>query len=103
MSLKQPYFNMVKSGVKTIELRLYDKKRQQLNIGDLISFQNENTYITKKIKDLIIAKNFKTLFDTIDIKKTGFKEKDNTIKIMEKFYDNDRQNKFGVIGIVLED
>ena len=38
-------FEQIKSGVKTIELRLYDEKRQALSVvGDTIIFTNLTEY-----------------------------------------------------------
>jgi len=103
MNLKQPYFDMVKKGVKTIELRLYDEKRQQIQIGDSILFQNENKHHLVKVKELVKAQNFDSLFKIIDIKKTGLGNKENALKIMNQFYPINKQNEIGVVGIVLED
>lgn len=41
LKLKPKYFNYIKNGTKRIELRLYDEKRQTINIGDTIIFQRE--------------------------------------------------------------
>ena len=38
MKLHQEPFESIKKGAKTIELRLYDEKRQALKSGDLIDF-----------------------------------------------------------------
>ena len=38
MRLNKEPFEMIKSGMKTIELRLYDEKRKLLRIGDEIEF-----------------------------------------------------------------
>lgn len=44
-------FNAITSGAKTIESRLYDEKRQTIQIGDTIVFTNrENTDQTVSIK-----------------------------------------------------
>lgn len=40
MKLKPIPFHQMKGGAKTIELRLYDPKRQQIKIGDQIEFTN---------------------------------------------------------------
>lgn len=102
MTLKQPYYEYIRSGYKTIELRLYDNKRQQIRPGDEIIFQNGDLTNTVKVKGLIRAENFESLFDIIDVKKTGLENKERAINIMEEFYDKDAQNKFGVVGIIVE-
>ena len=38
MNLNDTPYNMIKSGRKTIELRLYDEKRRMISIGDEIEF-----------------------------------------------------------------
>ena len=40
MKLLPQYFEAVKSGRKTVEMRLYDKKRQSIRSGDKITFTN---------------------------------------------------------------
>lgn len=40
MSLRNKPFNSIKSGTKTIELRLYDEKRKLISVGDIITFTN---------------------------------------------------------------
>ena len=40
MKLNPAPFAMIKSGKKTIELRLFDEKRQQIKAGDAIEFTN---------------------------------------------------------------
>ena len=102
MTLKQPYFDLIKNGKKTIELRLYDAKRQQIAPGDEIIFQNGDKSNTVVVMGLVRARSFASLFDIIDVKKTGLEEREKAISIMEQFYDQDAQNKFGVVGIVVK-
>ena len=40
MRLRAEPFAKIAAGKKTIELRLYDKKRKQIQIGDTIRFTN---------------------------------------------------------------
>lgn len=102
MTVKQPYFEYLRSGYKTIELRLYDSKRQLIRPGDEIIFSNGNLSFSVKVKGLVRAENFESLFEIIDVKKTGLETEERAIDIMEQFYDKDAQAKFGVVGIVVE-
>lgn len=43
MNLNNDPFNRIKDGIKTIELRLNDEKRQLLKEKDLIEFTNRTT------------------------------------------------------------
>ena len=38
MNLQPSYFDFIKDGTKRIELRLFDEKRQQIQLGDIIEF-----------------------------------------------------------------
>ena len=38
MNLQPKYFDFIKDGTKRIELRLYDEKRRQIQLGDIIEF-----------------------------------------------------------------
>ena len=40
MNLTPSPLEKIRSGIKTIELRLYDEKRQAVSIGDTITFFN---------------------------------------------------------------
>ena len=102
MTLKQPYFDLIKEGRKTVELRLYDNKRQQIKVGDTIRFQNGDSFHTVKVTALFIAENFEGLFKLVNPKLTGLDSVENAIKVMEQFYDKDAQAKFGVVGIFIK-
>jgi ASC-1-like (ASCH) protein len=61
MNLSEPHFTNIKKNIKTIEIRLYDKKRRQLKVNDYITFtkrENNNIKFIKKIKNIKIFKNF---------------------------------------------
>ena len=52
MNLQSKYFDFIKDGTKRIELRLYDKKRQQIEIGDIIEFpKSETEKLNAKVTD----------------------------------------------------
>ena len=55
MKLHNDPFNLIKSGTKTIELRLNDLKRQKIKVGDLIEFTNRVTdeKMVVRVVDLI--------------------------------------------------
>ena len=63
MELEQGPFEMIENGSKTIELRLYDQKRQRLSVGDLIVFTNraDSRRLTARILKLHIYDSFKEL------------------------------------------
>ena len=62
MMLQDRPFEMIKRGIKTVEMRLHDKKRQAVNVGDQIMFTNVRT--GEKMTVRVIAKN---IFDNFEV------------------------------------
>ena len=76
MNLASEPFEQIKSGAKTIELRLYDEKRQNVSEGDTIIFSNlsNKRQITAKVLKLHIFDNFKELYNNLTLTKCGYAE-----------------------------
>lgn len=105
MSLRPEYYEMVLSGEKDIELRLYDEKRRQMHNGDIVLIfdtQNRPNYIRCKIVRMHIARSFADLGDKISIHRTGFASLEKLLHAVSKFYTEDQESKYGVVGIELE-
>ena len=61
MRLHQKPFDQIKSGIKTIEARVNDEKRRQLNVGDTITFKlrdHEDVTFTAEIVKLELFPTF---------------------------------------------
>ncbi|MBQ3099425.1 MAG: ASCH domain-containing protein [Clostridia bacterium] len=106
MRLDPSPFEMIKSGQKTIELRLFDEKRRQVKIGDDVVFTNTATGETlcKRVAGLHLFNNFDELYDSLPLLKCGYTA-ENVDKAhpwdMERYYSADRQKEYGVVGIEL--
>ncbi len=102
MTVKTKYYNLLKSGQKTVELRLFDEKRQQIKEGDTIVFSNTaditDTFQAKVIK-LHHADSFKSLLQKIRPQQAGFETEEKLLTAVEEFYTPDAQQKYGVVGI----
>lgn len=106
MKLNASPFEMIKSGVKSIELRLYDEKRQKIKIGDTIIFTNTLTgeKIRTTVKGLHRFVNFEELYRALPLLKCGYTSDDvDTARPsdMEEYYSAKEQKKYGVVGIEL--
>ena len=53
MKLNESPFERIKNGTKTVEIRLYDEKRQQVKIGDKIEFSKLPDLQEKLLVDVI--------------------------------------------------
>lgn len=103
MKLTQEPFYKIKSGMKTIELRLNDEKRQKVNAGDFIEFSlidNNTEKITVRVTELHHFNSFNELFSVIPKEKIGYSENEPfDASYMNKFYSEENQEKYGVLGI----
>ena len=105
MNLYNDAFNLIKQGSKTIELRLYDEKRQKILIGDLIQFINidNKNVLSTKVKNIFIYKDFQKLYKDFDKMSIGYKEYEiANYKDMEQYYSIEDIEKYGVIGIEIQ-
>lgn len=107
MKLNPAPFEMIKSGQKTIELRLYDEKRQLVNICDEIVFINTVTGETLQTKVLKLHHfdSFADLYKSLPLLKCGYTRENvgsATPADMEQYYSVDEQNKYGVLGIEIK-
>ena len=98
-------FNAIISGNKTIESRLYDAKRQKIQIGDRIIFTNRDNSkqtVTAEVVGLLRYATFRDLFSHNNPRKFG----DDNVEWLEnqisEFYSLSDQLENGVIGIEFE-
>ncbi len=105
MRLHKGPFELIKNGSKTIELRLYDEKRQMINVGDTITFENRSDGDKIKVKVIALHKypNFEELYKHFNKVSMGYKEDEEANpKDMELYYSSEEQSKYGVVGIEME-
>ncbi len=107
MKLQPEYYNFIHNGTKRIEIRLYDEKRQQIKIGDVIKFFKEpelNESFNAKVVGLLRYNSFEEMFKDFDISILSDEAmtKDELISVLEQFYTKEKQEKYGVLGIRIE-
>lgn len=108
MKLNPQPFAMIAEGTKTIELRLYDEKRQLINIDDEIIFTNTEDS-TKQIRAKVLTlhkfSSFEELYANLPLLKCGYTEANihtASPNDMEEYYSYNKQKKYGVVGIEIE-
>ncbi len=107
LKLQPKYYDYINKGTKRIELRLYDQKRQKINIGDTIVFEKEpELEITMKVKviGLLRYNTFDDLFENFDIEMLADKSmtKQELLNVLEEFYTPEKQKQYGIVGIQIE-
>ena len=106
MKLHASPFEMIRSGEKTIELRLFDEKRQQIEVGDTIVFTSNATgeTLSKTVAKLHRFDSFDDLYRSLPLLKCGYTAEDIASahpSDMEQYYSAEEQKKYGVVGIEL--
>lgn len=104
MKLNPTPFGMIKSGRKTIELRLFDEKRQKIKAGDEIVFTNTDTGETLSAKVLKLHQfdSFEALYQSLPLLQCGYTPEDveqASPADMEQYYSAEEQKQYGVVGI----
>ena len=95
-------FNAIISGNKTIESRLYDTKRQKIQIGDRIIFTNRDNSeqtVTAEVVGLLRYATFRYLFSHNNPRKFGGDSVEWLENQISEFYSIEDQKIYGVIGI----
>ena len=105
MKLQLSPFEMIKNGTKTIELRLYDEKRQKVQVGDFIEFTCLDDVIQKiqtRVTALHRYSTFAELYAALPKEKLEYNLTDTPDpNHMDDYYSREDQEKYGVLGIEL--
>ena len=95
MKLNPLPFAQIRSGTKTIELRLNDEKRRQLRMGDTITFTQTDSgeTMTVRITALHSYPGFAELFAALGTERCG------GAVDMDRYYLPELQRRYGALGI----
>ena len=104
MQLQPSPFEMIRNGTKTIELRLFDEKREKIQIRDTILFTNAASKETVRVKvlELWVFDSFETLYSRLPLLDCGYTKDDVDTASpddMNAYYPKEMQQKYGVVGI----
>jgi ASC-1-like (ASCH) protein len=106
LRLKRKYFDEIASGKKTMEGRLMRGKICKLQLGDTLTFINDNAKIETIITKITLYKNFKTGLEHNDLSKVlpGVASVREGVKVYKDIYgDEDEQYGFCLISFILSD
>ena len=105
MKLWREPFESVKSGKKTIEMRLFDEKRSLIQKGDEIEFKNVDTgeILLCGVKGIYRYKNFEELYKNHDKISIGYEENETAEpKDMLVYYSQEEIDRYGVAAIEIQ-
>jgi ASC-1-like (ASCH) protein len=104
MRLATEPFLAIKEGRKLIECRLFDEKRQKINLEDSVVFsENENTLtiIKTEVIGLLHYQTFEMLFSDNEPRLFGGTNSTQLLQQIKQFYTNEEEARYGVLGIRL--
>lgn len=93
MNLQPKYFDFIKDGTKRIELRLYDEKRQSIQIGDIIEFaKSDDEKFKAEVVGLLRYNSFADLFEDFDISilADSSMTKQELLEVLGEFYSEEK-------------
>ncbi len=105
LNLHPQPFALIADGRKTIELRLYDEKRSQIQVGDTLVFTHSNDStqtLTAKVTALHRFTDFAALYAALPLDKCGYLPEElptASPEDMNLYYSAEKQALYGVVGI----
>ena len=88
MDLGEFSFNKIKSG-RRVDMRLFDKKRQSLKIGDTIEYVNTNNPAER--------------IECLTPQMMGYDNKNEVLVRLNRAYSKEMQKNFNVVAIFIKD
>ena len=108
MNLHDAPFDMIRSGKKIYELRLWDEKRRAISVGDEIRFTRSRggeDSMRCLVVGLHLFDSFTELYAALPLLKCGYTEEDIDTadpSDMDIYYSKERQAAFGVVAIEIK-
>ncbi len=100
MKLYPEYFEQVRTGEKIREYRLYDEKRKQIKIGDMIIFQNTanlDETVSVLVEEISTFNSFFEMYNSyfdLDFKEQ-YKSVDDVVTDTYPIYTKEQQEEYG--------
>lgn len=107
IKVKEQYYNLIKSGEKIYEGRLWDEKRSLIKVGDILRINKEpliDEFLDAEVVDLVKFKSFEEMAGVLPSKEIGFDgcSPNEIANEYHKFYSIEQEEKYGVVAIKLE-
>lgn len=102
MKLNPDSFDKIKEGSKILEVRLFDEKRKEIELGDTITFQRESEkkeFLETSVIGLLRFDNFEDLVNDYSAICFGSDDKEELLNNIRKYYSKEQEEQYGVLGI----
>ena len=101
-TLRPGPFSLIKSHKKVIEMRLFDEKRQLIEVGDTISFENTETHEVIKCEVIGLKRfpSFKEMYEFYPPEEIGYEKNSYPdYHDMAQYYTEEKIAKYGTLAI----
>lgn len=97
-------FNKIKNGSRKIGIHLFDKKAQQIKIGDTLDMRNASTgeHLECLIKGIGLFDNFDDAIDALGPLALGYTDKKELMVRLERMYPRELQQELNAVTFFLE-
>lgn len=106
MSLALKWFELTRLGLKTVEVRLFDEKRQKIKLNERILFvcDQSDESVTARVTALYRFDSFLELGKSGLVNACGFKgmTPSEIQSLMRGFYSEEDEKRYGVLAIETE-
>lgn len=105
MKLNPKPFLLILNRTKIYELRLFDEKRQQLEVGDQIQFENTENPLEQLLVDIMalhLFASFDELYSKLPLLECGYTTdtiQEAASSDMTAYYSKSQQETYGVLAI----
>jgi len=107
MQLFAAPFNAMKTGAKTVEIRLNDDKRQRVRVGDLIEFNNRSNQDQKLVTKVVKIDRYESFRDLLNVITPGDdelskKKWEAAMRGLRELYSEEEEQEYGVVVFHIE-
>jgi ASC-1-like (ASCH) protein len=107
LKLNETDFDLVKSGIKILEVRLFDEKRKEIKLGDIIEIQKQpelKDTVNVEVIALFQYKTFEELLNDFPIEWIGGPDtnKEKHLEKIYSFYIKEQETDYSVLGIKMK-
>ncbi len=105
MKLQPAAYDKIRTGIKVIELRLYDEKRQLISLGDHITFFRQPSpgeSMTVQVVALLRYPSFSALISDFPCAWFGGSSRKELLAELRRYYSEEDEKRYGIVGIKVQ-
>ena len=104
ISVSEPWFTLIKMGLKSREGRLNKTKFAKLKVNDIVIWTYKNKSCKTKIVNINKYDSFRDMIKKETLKRTlpGVPTIDCGVEVYRQYYSEELEKKFGVLAIELK-